>query len=151
MRMEGSFVVSAPRETVWRRIKDPALLASCIPGCRKIEMLSPTSYRAEVAISVGPVKADFHLVVEVSKEEPPERILSTTRGEEGTRASILSADNVVSLADLGDGRTEVSYSSEVSITGRLGKFGLGMMKKKAEALGEEFAAAFREKIGERIA
>jgi carbon monoxide dehydrogenase subunit G len=114
-------------------------------------MLSPTSYRAEVGISVGPVKADFNLVVEVSKEEPPERILSTTRGEEGTRASLLSAENVVSLTELADGGTQVSYSSEVSVTGRLGKFGLGMMKKKAEALGEAFAAAFREKIGERIA
>jgi carbon monoxide dehydrogenase subunit G len=146
MKMEGSFVVPAPREEVWSRIKDPALMASCIPGCRKIEMLSPTSYRAEVGITVGPVKADFHLVVEVSREEPPERIVSTTRGEEGTRASMISAENVVSLAELPDGSTQVTYSSEVSVTGRLGKFGLGMMKKKAEALGNEFAAAFREKM-----
>jgi carbon monoxide dehydrogenase subunit G len=146
MRIEGSFVVGAPREAVWPRIKDPALIAGCIPGCRKIEALSPTSYRAEMTIAVGPVKADFNLVVDISREEPPERILSSTRGEEGSRASILSAENVVSLVDLGDGSTRVSYSSEVSVTGRLGKFGLGMMKKKAEAIGNEFAGAFRAKV-----
>ena len=33
-------------------------------------MLSPNRYRAEVGITVGPVKADFNLVVEISKEEP---------------------------------------------------------------------------------
>jgi uncharacterized protein len=142
MKMEGTFVVSAGRDVVWEKIKDPALLASCIPGCRKVEQLSPTSYRAEVTIAVGPVKADFNLVVNVSKEEPPERIFSTTRGEEGSRASILSAENVVSLAEV-PGGTQVSYASEVSVTGRLGKFGLGMMKKKAEALGQQFAEAFQ--------
>ena len=71
MKMEGSFVVPAPRAEVWEKIRDAALMASCIPGCRKIEMLSPNRYRAEVGITVGPVKADFNLVVEISKEEPP--------------------------------------------------------------------------------
>jgi carbon monoxide dehydrogenase subunit G len=146
MRMKGRFTVSAPRDEVWLKIRDPALMASCIPGCTRVEMLTPTRYKADVTVVVGPVKADFHLIVEVSEEEPPERILSVTRGEEGTRASILSADNEVSLAVLDGGGTEVSYASEVSLTGRLGKFGLGMMKKKAEAMGEQFAEAFRAKV-----
>jgi hypothetical protein len=30
--------------------------------------------------------------------------------------------------------------------GRLGKFGLGVMKKKAESLGREFALAFKQKV-----
>ena len=145
MKMAGSFVVPAPRAEVWEKIRDAALMASCIPGCRKIEMLSPNRYRAEVGITVGPVKAQFNLVVEISKEEPPNRIVSVTRGEEGSRASILSAENVVSLAEV-EGGTEVRYESEVALTGRLGKFGLGIMKKKTEALGNEFAAAFRAKI-----
>jgi hypothetical protein len=34
----------------------------------------------------------------------------------------------------------------VSVTGRLGKFGLGMMKKKAEQLGAKFAESFRGKV-----
>jgi hypothetical protein len=34
----------------------------------------------------------------------------------------------------------------VSVVGRLGKFGLGMMKKKAKQMGEEFAEAFRERV-----
>jgi hypothetical protein len=45
-----------------------------------------------------------------------------------------------------EGATAVRYLSEVSGTGRLGKFGLGVMKKKAEALGAKFAEAFRGKL-----
>jgi hypothetical protein len=36
----------------------------------------------------------------------------------------------------------VRYESEVSIFGRLGKFGLGMIKEREETLGDEFAKSF---------
>ncbi len=41
------------------------------------------------------------------------------------------------------GATEVRYVSDISIVGRLGRFGLGIMRKKAAALGDDFAEAFR--------
>ena len=146
MRVEGSFAVAAQRAEVWRTLTDPALMASCIPGCGEIEQLSPTSYRAVVVVAVGPIKANFNLIVEVTREEPPVRVVSVTRGEEGSRASMVKADNVLELAEAADGTTLVSYASEVSVTGRLGKFGLGVMKKKAETLGQQFAQSFRAKI-----
>ena len=59
---------------------------------------------------------------------------------------MLNAHNELHLAALDDGTTEVRYVSEVSIVGRLGRFGLGVMKKKAAALGVEFAEAFRLRI-----
>jgi uncharacterized protein len=146
MKLEGAFSVAAPRSRVWSCITDPGIMAACVPGCSRIEQLSPTSYRAVVSISVGPIKASFNLVIDVTREEPPLRVLSSTRGEEGTRASVLAADNVVALAEREDGGTDVSYQSEVSVTGRLGKFGLGVMKKKAEALSVEFVEAFRAHV-----
>jgi carbon monoxide dehydrogenase subunit G len=146
MRIEGSFAVAAPRAIVWEKIRNPILVARCVPGCDQVEPLSRTQYRARVVVSIGPIKASFNLVVEVTTEEAPERILSTTRGEEGSRASIISAENVLTLADLAEGGTQVSYCSEVSVTGRLGKFGLGVMKKKAEVLGHQFAECFRAEV-----
>jgi len=47
---------------------------------------------------------------------------------------------------LSENETEVFYVSEAAVVGRLGKFGLGVMKKKAEGLGREFAAAFRQRL-----
>jgi carbon monoxide dehydrogenase subunit G len=145
MRIAGSFRVAAPRERVFAEITNPALMASCIPGCEAIEVISATTYRARILIEVGPIKARFNLIVEVTAQEPPTRVLSVTRGEEGSRASILSAKNELMLEPVDVG-TEVKYASEVSVTGRLGKFGLGMMQKKAESLGVQFAEAFRNKI-----
>jgi len=146
MRMEGRFEVGAPRERVWRCITDPTLMVACIPGCEEIKPVDARSYRARVLVEVGPIKARFNLVVEVTEELPFESVASVTRGEEGTRASILSAENMVILAELGPELTGVHYSSEVSVTGRLAKYGLGMMKKRVDRLGEQFAVRFRERI-----
>ena len=85
-------------------------------------------------------------IVEVTAEHPPEEIHSRTRGEEGSRASTLDAHNILRLEELSPEETRVHYESDVAILGRLGKFGLGVMKKKAQALGIEFADNFRDKV-----
>ena len=151
MRIEGTFDVALPREAVYGYLTDAGLMAECVPGCEQIEQTSPTSYRTRVTIGMSSIKASFNLVVEVTREQPPERILSQTRGEEGSRASMLSADNELMLIELDSATTRVTYVSEVSITGRLGKFALGVMKKKVEALGREFADRLRDRIQERPA
>ena len=144
MRIEGNFDIAASRDAVYRHITDPGLMARCVPGCESIEQVSPTGYRARVSISVGGIKARFNLVVEVTREQPPDLVVSQTRGEEGSRASVLAADNELTLIEVDPLTTRVTYSSEVSVTGRLGKFALGVMKKKVEAMGREFADRLRE-------
>ena len=146
MKFTGAFDVKASQPEVWDKIRDPGLMAECIPGCDSIERLSETSYRAVVAVKVGPIGARFNLVVDVVSEEPPSRVLARARGEEGGRASALNSESVISLAALEEGGTRVSYEADVSITGRLGKFGLGIMRKKVEQLSETFVATFRGRI-----
>ena len=145
MKVEDSFVVAAPIGHVWTLITDPEVVGPCMPGCTGIEITEPGTYRTAIRVALGPIKTTFNLVVTVTEEQPPEFATSVTRGEEGTRASTLTAHNTLRLAALDEERTEVRYSSEVSLVGRLGTFGLGVMKKKAKSLGEAFATAFRER------
>lgn len=146
MRVDGAFEVDLPQQALFRSITDPALMAVCVPGCESIEQVDPTTYRAVVNVGLGFIKARFNLVVEVTQEIPFERVYSVTRGEEGGRASQLTATNEVSLIDLGGGRTRVQYASDLSVTGRFGKFALGIMKKKAQSLAREFADNLHAKI-----
>jgi uncharacterized protein len=150
MKLEGSFVVHAARDVVWEKIRSPAIMGGCIPGCETIEQLDANAYRAIVGIKIGPIKARFNLVVEVTKEEPPSVVRSRTRGEEGTRASVVTSENLLTLTDVGPAETRVDYSAEVSMTGRLGKYGLGIMQKKAEALSEVFVENFRGKAEQAV-
>ncbi len=146
MRIEDRFIVAAPRQLVWTAIKDPAIVGPCIPGCQGVEVVSPILYKARIRVAIGPIKAEFNVEVEILSETEPEEVRSRTRGEEGSRASSVSAENTLRLTSLGEHETEVFYSSEAMVVGRLGKFGLGIMKKKAESLGRDFAANFKQRV-----
>jgi carbon monoxide dehydrogenase subunit G len=146
MRLEGRFPIAAPRAIVWDAIRDPALMARCVPGCELAERIDDTRYRAVVAVKLGPISARFNLVIEIEEEVPPALVRSRARGEEGTRASVLASENELRLTELAPDRTEVDWSAEVSLTGRLGKYGLGIMRKKAESLSADFVRAFAERV-----
>jgi carbon monoxide dehydrogenase subunit G len=146
MQIAETFAVAAPIERVWRFITDPTAVAPCVPGCQSYEVLGPKTYKATVKVALGPIKTTFNVIVDLTTEQPPTFLASTARGEEGGKASTLTAHNELRLAADGPGATTVSYSSEVALVGRLGKFGLGIMKKKAKTIGEEFAVAFRARV-----
>ncbi len=147
MRIEGQFAVAAPPEALMRHLFDVRLVASCLPGCESLEPIDDNRYRAVVAVGLAGVNARFDLQVEVTHRGERE-IRAVTRGEEGGQASTLQAETTVTLQPAEGGTTQVAYASEVAITGRLGRFALGMMKKKAQSLGDEFAANLQQKLQE---
>ena len=146
MLIEGSFPVAAPPHALLAHLFDARLMASCLPGCETLEPLADDRYRAVFVIAMAGIKARFDLQVQITKKDD-HNVWASTRGEEGGQASTLQADSQVSLAPTPEG-TLVSYRSEVAVTGRLGRFALGMMKKKAQSLGEEFAVNLRRKLDE---
>lgn len=146
MQLEGSFPVPAPRAQVWDAIRDPALMARCVPGCQSAERISDTQYRAVVTVKFGPVSATFNLLLEIDDEVAPESLRARVKGEEGSRASTVTALSALRLSDT-EGGTRVDWSTDVAIAGRLGKYGLGLMRKKIESLSAEFIAAFAARLG----
>ncbi|WP_158970406.1 CoxG family protein [Chachezhania sediminis] len=145
MKIEGRFDVNAPRAEVWDKVRDPAVMAQCIPGCEDIEEQGDDAYRAVVAVKVGPIKARFNLLVEVLEELPPHTVISRTSGDEGTRASVVTSENRLTLTETATG-TQVDYMADVSVTGRLGKFGLGIFRKKADQMAATFVDNFSKHL-----
>ena len=143
MIIEEEFAVDAPLAHVWACIRDPAFVAPCVPGCQDVEDIGGGAYRAAVKVGIGPIKTVFKLDIEVLEETPPNFARVETRGQENTNASRLTAKSELTLTASGDNATRVHYKSDVQVVGRLAKFGLGIMKKKAKTLGAEFAENFR--------
>lgn len=146
MLIEGQFPVAAPPQALLKHLFDARLMASCLPGCETLEPLADDRYRAVVVVALAGVKARFDMRVEITRKDD-HNVWATTRGEEGGNASILQSESQITLHPDGAG-TRVSYRSEVSINGRLGRFALGMMKKKAQSLGDEFAQNLQVKLAQ---
>ena len=146
MKIEKTFSVDAPAEAVWQFITSPEKVAPCIPGCEGAEQTGDNTYKAAIKVKVGPIKTRFAVEIETLEERPPEFAAYETKGEEGTKSSRLKAKSTLSLTQLNDTTTEVTYTSEINLLGRLGKFGSGMMQKVADSIGNEFVAGLKEQV-----
>lgn len=146
VKIEKTFVVNADRETVWQFITSPQLAGKCIPGCQEVTEIAPGKYSAVIKIQMGAIKTYFMVDVETVEENPPNYLTYTTTGQEGTNASRINAKSTIFVNALDENTTEVKYTSNISISGRLGKFGLGIMRKKADSIGDEFVQNLCSKI-----
>lgn len=146
MKIEKSFEIAAAQEEVWEFVSAPERVGACFPGCLSVESLGDDKYRAAIKVELGPIRTVFNVAFEETEKRPIEFSRYSSRGEEENKASRLKAESTLTLAPLGAGRTRVEYTSEVSIVGRLGKFGAGMMQKKADSISDEFVQALRAEI-----
>lgn len=148
MNIGKTFTVNAPQEKVWEFITTPEKVAPCVPGCEGAEETAPGEYKATIKVKVGPIKTTFKADIKNTEEQAPDFASYETRGEEGSGASRIKADSTLSLKKLSDNETEVTYSSDINLMGRLGKFGSGMMQKVADNIGNQFVGNLKEKLEE---
>ncbi len=146
MIIEAMFVVNAPIDRVWDFLLDAQSLAGCVPGCDHVEPTGDNAYRAHMKAKIGPIAANFKIRIDITERRPPAFLKSPFRGEDSKMASSLNASSVIKLERLEPEKTEISYRSEVSVLGRLGKFGEGVMKRKAKEIGEQFAHSIKERL-----
>jgi hypothetical protein len=146
MKIEKTFTITAPQEQVWSFITDPQKVARCIPGCEGAEEKERGRYAAAIIVKVGPIRTTFDLDIEQTEQRPPEFASYASKGAEGGRASRISAVTTLALKSVSASATEVTYTSDINIVGRLGKFGSGMMQKIADGIGEEFVAELKGRL-----
>jgi carbon monoxide dehydrogenase subunit G len=146
MRIDKKFSIDASQDEVWQFVSAPEKVGLCFPGCQQITALGDDRYKAKIKFQLGPIKTIFNIDFEETEKRPQEYLSYTSTGEEDNRSSRLKAQSSLTFSPLENNHTQVVYASDISIVGRLGKFGMGMMKKKADSMGDEFIQALRSKI-----
>ena len=145
---QGRVSISAPPETAWRNLLDPAILASAIPGCKTLEPVGTNSYKAVVTLGIGPVRGTFSAQVNLSDLAPPRSahldgsIIGPLGGGHG------GGDLVLEPAD---GGTTVIYTYEVVLTGKVVSVGARLLEGASKVIIDQFFQSFARVIGGRPA
>lgn len=146
MLIEGKFSLKAPIQKVWNSLLDPVTLASCIPGTEKMEVIDDKTYESIVRQKVGPISVKLKFTTTLTEVEPPRYIKAVGRGADITKAGTFTQETKVNLTEVSNDEVEVSYSSNLSLVGRLATFGERIMRAKAKSVGEEFTKNLQEKL-----
>lgn len=147
MEIEKTFALAASPARVWGMLLDPQLMAECVPGMQSVEVLSPTEYTAVIKVKIAFVSARFKLRTTIVEQRAPDYLRTEGTGEDTSVASSLKQTSELFLTDLGDGQTELRTRVVVDVTGRLGTFGLSVMKTKADRMWDEFCGNLAQRVG----
>ena len=121
----GSITIAAPVEAVYRVLHDPQQLASVIPGCRDLEVVSDNRYIADMTLSVGLVKVRFHADISVVDEEPMRRMRLYGKGSGALGTA--EGDGRITLTEVPDG-TRLDYDYAFSLSGKIVAVGARMIE-----------------------
>lgn len=144
MKVTGTTVLSAPAEKVWATILDPAVLARTIPGCEQLEATGPDRYRGTITAGVASIKGTFLGDVELTDLKRPESLVMRASGAGGP--GTVKADVAVRLADLGDGRTELTYDADAVVGGMVGGVGQRVLSGVAKKMAGQFFSAIDDEL-----
>ncbi|MEM9732940.1 MAG: carbon monoxide dehydrogenase subunit G [Pseudomonadota bacterium] len=144
MEMNGSHTIPADRQTVWAALNDPDVLRACIPGCKELEMQSPTDMTATVVTKIGPVKATFKGAVKLENLNPPESYTIAGEGKGGI-AGFAKGGADVTLGETEEG-TVLAYTVDAKVGGKIAQLGSRLIDSTAKKLAEEFFTNFSNHV-----
>lgn len=146
MEIEKTLVTAAPPARVWELLLDPNVMGSCVPGMESIEVLSEVEYIAHMAVKIAFINARFRLHTKIVETRAPHYLRTEGTGEDASVASSLRQSSELFLTALDDGGTQLRIRVQVDVLGRLGTFGLSVMKTKADRMWDEFGASLLARL-----
>jgi carbon monoxide dehydrogenase subunit G len=151
MVIEGKFTLQAPIQQVWNFLLSPETLMACIPGAEKMDAIDDKTYESIVKQKVGPIEVRLKFTTTLATMDPPRYLEAVGGGEEVHKAGTFTQRTTVNLTEISENSVEISYSSNVSLVGRLATFGDRIMRAKAKEMGEQVTKNFEERLKSQIA
>jgi carbon monoxide dehydrogenase subunit G len=145
MDLHGEYRVPAPPQQVWAALNDPEALQACIPGCKRLEKTSETTFASVVISKVGPITATFNGTVTLSDLDPPRGYTIIGDGQGGAAGFARLSAHVKLVEDGTD--TLLRYDAKVDVGGKLAAVGSRLVQTVANKNVEDFFGAFAQRLG----
>lgn len=148
MEFGGKYLVSAPRQTVWKALNDTQVLKAIIPGCRRIDWTGETTLELEIEVNLGLMQPVFSGDLELRDIVPAERYTLAGKGRGGLLGKAEAAADIV-LADVGPD-TRLSFTANGGADGGIMRLGKSLIGSSAQKLIDGFFVRFGEAMGVEV-
>jgi carbon monoxide dehydrogenase subunit G len=146
MELTNTFTVSTPIDEMWPVLCDIERIAPCMPGAQLTEV-EGEEYRGEVKIKVGPINARFKgTATMVERDDEAHRAVLKASGKDTGGRGNANATITASAAAAADGGTEVTITTDLSITGKVAQFGRSAMADISTKLLGQFVDCLESRV-----
>ena len=144
MTFSQTCTIPVGRERLWDFLMDVPRVTQCLPGLEKVEGVGQDSYQGTFKVKVGPIRLALEgkVTVEERRREAWQAALRADAADRRLGGGIRARARMT-LTAAGDGATALTVETDLTVLGKIGEFGQPVIKKKADALLQEFAANIR--------
>jgi carbon-monoxide dehydrogenase small subunit len=144
--LSQSLRLALPRETVWRAVRDPALIAACVPGAR-VTSVEGDRITGDLTASLGPIAARFAGQATVTYDAASYGGQIKAEGRDPASGTRLSADATFRVDGDGPQASTITLEIAYALRGPLAQFGRGPVVRVFAA---EIAAAVGRNLEARL-
>lgn len=141
VKIEESFELDAPADQAWSYLIKPERIVVCLPGAQLTEVLDERNYAGNIKVKVGAVSMTYEGQIEFTEIDHDARVIRMVgkgRAKGGGGTATLTMDSTV--LELAGGRSRVSINADIQLTGKIVRFGRGMIQAVSKELFKEFTA-----------
>jgi uncharacterized protein len=143
MEISGTYRFNAAPDLVWTVLMDPAIIATCIPGCDALEPEGEHRFRARLTVPLTAIVGTYDGTVEVSDlvAGSSYRLTAEGRGKQG----FVKGSSFVSLHAEG-GATIVHVTGTVRTGGTIARLGQRLVGSVSKVMMDRFFGCLQSKI-----
>jgi carbon monoxide dehydrogenase subunit G len=150
MTFTQSCTITASRDAVWDFLMDVQNIARCLPGVQDVRQVDAETYDGTLRIKMGPIALALQGTITVETKDRAQwhgamRAEAKDRKLGGGVRARLGMD----LLEKGAAETEMRVTLEAHVLGKIGEFGQPVMRKRADAMLQDFAHQVSEQLADR--
>jgi ribulose-5-phosphate 4-epimerase/fuculose-1-phosphate aldolase/carbon monoxide dehydrogenase subunit G len=150
MDIIGTQIIPAKRAAVWAALNNPEILKACLPGGESVELTAPDEFKMVMTASIGPLRAKFKGTLKMQEVDPANSCKMLFEGQGGMigfgkgTASVALSDAPIAEDGTGAGSTQLSYSAQAHVGGKLAQVGSRLIESVAKKMTDDFFNAFNK-------
>src|SRR3954469_17599891 len=144
MEIAGTYTFNAPTDRVWALLMDPAVLASCIPGCDRFERDGEDRYNVTLTVGLAAITGTYSGTVVLTDQIPHASYRLTVEGQ--GRPGFVKGSSAITLRAEG-ATTAVDVTATVQTGGPIARGGQRLIGGVAKMMLDRFFACLQAKLG----
>jgi uncharacterized protein len=143
VNVSGQHHLAVPRTKVWDALREPAVLAGCVPGCARFERRDTGRYEAALDLAVASRQGTYLADIEVVDTDAPSSVTLrlAARGEPGTIRGQLG---IVLEEDRGG--TQLRHTFDAEVDGAIAMVGQRLLAGALQRVFTGFATALEQEL-----
>lgn len=150
MKLENTCVLQLPRQKLWDFLIVIPNVASCLPGVEEVIAIDERNYTGAVLAKVGIVKLRLRGKITVESIDNDRYVACLAMQAADQKISgLIQGKMSLRLDEITERETRLSVETDLNLLGKIGEFGHGLVKKKADQMMAGFEATLVSKVGDR--